>query len=390
MSEKILIVEDEDTLRESLCRVFEREGYEVVAVNSAEPALELFDEGSFDLVITDIILPGITGIELIKRMREAAPEQPAIVMTAYASLETAVETLRAGAYDYIVKPIIHEEMKQTVRNALRVRALQEENVLLKEQVADEYDTKHIIGSHPDILDVKERLKKIAEARSPILITGEVGTGKKLIARAIHQAGFQTQRPFFELHCEALSPPEQEDALFGSLYRSPSPGSPKGQSVFRKARNGSVYLNRVEALSPESQKRLLHMLEERQVSRPEGVSLPLDALLIAGSDKDIESSVAEGRFLEELYQRLKVIRVHLPPLRDRKVDIEPLTRFFLDRYRYSLGNPVKDLAPDTRQMLEGYSWPGNVLELRNLLERAVLLTKNEHLQPADFPPLSRSC
>ncbi len=252
MAERILIVEDEDTLRESLCRVFEREGYEVAEVSNAEAALEHFDEAAFDLVITDIILPGISGIELIKRIKEAAPDQAAIVMTAYASMETAVETLRAGAYDYIVKPIIHEEIKQTVRNALRLRALQLENEMLKEEAADQYDTNRIIGNHPEMEAIRERLKKVADTQSPVLIRGELGTGKKLIARAIQLSGRRPRFPFLEVHCTSLTSEQEEEALF----------RPKG--ILHRAQNGTLYLNRVESLSENCQRRFLGILEDGQL------------------------------------------------------------------------------------------------------------------------------
>ncbi|WP_051184759.1 sigma-54-dependent transcriptional regulator [Desulfatiglans anilini] len=388
MAETILIVEDEDTLRESLTRVFEREGYEVVPVSSAEPAMELFEEGSFDLILTDIILPGMTGIELIKRVKEAAPEQACIVMTAYASLETAVETLRAGAYDYIVKPIIHEEIKQTVRNALKLRALQEENAQLREQVAGYYDTRHLIGAHPAIASVRDRVHKVAEARSPVLLTGEIGTGKKLVARMIHEAGSRMRLPFLEVHCEALSPAGQEEALFGGRGAQGPQGQTGARGLLERARGGTVYLNRVDALALPVQQLLLSVLSEGRI-RPAGggADTPFGALIISGTEKGLGAAVAEGRFLGALQQRLRVAELQLPPLRERGEDIQELAAFFVSRYNRAFGKAVEGLAPEAWARLQAYAWPGNVLELRNLLERAVLLTRNGRLQPADFPPLS---
>lgn len=375
MSERILIVEDEDTLRESLCRVFEREGYEVAQVSSAEAALEHLDEVAFDLVITDVILPGISGIELIKRIKEAAPDQAAIVMTAYASMETAVETLRAGAYDYIVKPIIHEEIKQTVRNALRLRALQLENEMLKAEAADRYDTNRIIGNHPEMEALRNRLKKVADALSPVLIRGELGTGKKLIARAIQLSGRRPRFPFLEVHCTSLTS-EQEEELF----------RPKG--TLHRILKGTLYLNRVESLSEPCQRRLLTILEDGQLRfAGESGSQKFDALVISGTDKDLERLVSEGRFLEPLYQRLFVVKIALPPLRERGNDLEALANFFLARYSRTFSKDVRGLSDEAKQRLKSYSWPGNVLELRNVLERAVLMTKSDRLTAKDFPPLS---
>ncbi len=376
MAERILIVEDEDTLRESLCRVFEREGYEVAQVSSAEAAMEHFDEVAFDLVITDIILPGISGIELIKRIKEAAPDQAAIVMTAYASMETAVETLRAGAYDYIVKPIIHEEIKQTVRNALRLRALQLENEMLKAEAADHYDTNRIIGNHPEMEAIRERLKKVSDAQSPVLIRGELGTGKKLIARAIQLSSRRPRFPFLEVHCTSLTSEEKEEELF----------RPKG--TLHRVQNGTLYLNRVESLSEKCQRRFLGILEDGQLRfAGSGNSHKFDALVISGAEKDLEGLVSEGKFLEPLYQRLFVVKIALPPLRERGNDLEALADFFLARYSRTFSKDVRGLSDEAKQRLKSYSWPGNVLELRNVLERAVLMTKNEHLMVEDFPPLS---
>lgn len=379
MAERILIVEDEDTLRDSLCRVFEREGYETAAVSSAEAALELFDEGSFDLVITDIILPGISGIELLRRIREASPDQQAVVMTAYASLETAVETLRAGAYDYIVKPIIHEEIKQTVKNALRLRNLQLENEMLKREASDQYDVNRLIGSHPEIISLRERVKKVAGTLSPVLIGGEIGTGKKLVARSIHEACRASRFPFLEYFCSHVSPQEQETDLFG----------PKG--ILKRVRNGTLYLNRIEALGEPCQRRLLAVLEERQLrfNRDEP-PLKFDALLISGTAADPDRLVSEERILKGLYERISIVRIKLPPLRERINDLESICSFFISRYAKGFSKQVEGLSPEAIELLKGYKWPGNVLELRNLIERAVLITKNSTLTPADFPVLGRIC
>ena len=332
MDERILIIEDEDTLRESLSRVFTREGYQVVAVNSAEPALELFEEGSFDLILTDIILPGITGIELLKRVKEAAPEQVVIIMTAYASLETAVETLRSGAYDYIVKPIIHEEIKQIVKNALKVRALQKENVLLKKQMGGSYDLSRIIGQHPEILQIIARVKKIVETRSNVLFIGEVGTGKRLIARAIHFSSPRADKAFMPVNLRAIPAGRWEEELFGRV-KDTFPGSSLiTRGLLEEANGGTVYLNGVELLSPDLQLKLLRVLEDQEV-RPVGGAqgIKIDLLVISSSNLDLGDLVRAGQFREDLYQRLKVVTLKIPPLRDRKEDLELLARFFMRRY-----------------------------------------------------------
>jgi DNA-binding NtrC family response regulator len=385
MDERLLIVEDEETLRESLKRVFQREGYQVSAVGSAETALELFEEESFDLIVTDIILPGNTGIELLKRVKEVHPEQIVIIITAYASLETAVETLRAGAYDYIVKPIIHEEIKQIVKNALRQRALQKENVLLKKQMGGSYDLSRIVGDNPEIHKIISRIKKIAEARSPVLFIGELGTGKKLIARSIHFSSSRTDLPFFPVNCQAILPDRLEAELFGQVKGTSGAAVQSTKGIFEEANGGTIYLDKVEELSDSMQVQLLRVLEDqeiRPVGAPHGVKV--DLLIIAASLNALEPLVREGRFREDLYRRLKVITVNLPPLRERKEDLEPLARFFIQRYARDFGKKVTGLAPEVLSLFNHYDWPGNIRELRNLIERAVLLADEEIISAEQFP------
>ncbi len=387
MDERLLIVEDEETLRESLKRVFQREGYQVEAVGSAEPALELFEEGFYDLIISDIILPGITGIELLKRVKEIHPEQIVIIITAYASLETAVETLRAGAYDYIVKPIIHEEIKQIVKNALRQRALQKENVLLKKQMGGSYDLSRIVGENPEIHKIISRIKKIAEARSPVLFIGELGTGKKLIARAIHFSSYRADRPFLPINCQSIPRERIESELFGRVRGTPGENQQATKGLFEEANGGTIYLDKVDELPDSMQFSLLRVLEDQEfkpVGAPQGVKA--DLLIIASAYRDLEPQVQEGRFRQDLYRRLRVITVKLPPLRERKEDLEPLARFFIQRYAREFGKKTIGLEQEALNLFNRYDWPGNVRELRNLMERAVLLAEGEIIKADQFPRL----
>lgn len=389
MDERILIIEDEETLRESLKRVFQREGYQVEAMGSAEPALELYEETNYDLILTDIILPGITGIELLKRVKETNPDQIVIIMTAFASLETAVETLRAGAYDYIVKPIIHEELKQIVKNALRQRSLQKENILLKKQMGGSYDLSRIIGQDPEIQTIIARLKKIVEARSPVLIRGEIGTGKRLIARAIHFNGHRADKPFVIINGRTLPGNQMETELFGQVKSPLSPASSAKKGLMEEANGGTVYFNRLEGLNPEVQLKLLKVIEEQEI-RPEGggQGLKVDLSIMASVRQDPEALVREGKLRQDLYNWLKVITLKLPPLRDRKEDIEPLAHFFIQRYAGEFGKDISGLDAETLFLFKGYDWPGNVRELRNILERAVLLTDSKLIGHQVIPPLGR--
>lgn len=387
MDERILIIEDEDTLRDSLKRVFQREGFQVEAVISAEPALELFEENPYDLIITDIILPGITGIELLKRVKEINPDQIVIIITAYASLETAVETLRAGAYDYIVKPIIHEEIKQIVKNALRQRTLHKENSLLKKQMGGSHDPSRIIGEHNEILTIITRIKKIAEARSPILIQGEVGTGKKLIARTIHFSSHRADRIFLPINLRALPPNRQEAELFGQAKGHYISSTQTKGGLLDQAKGGTVYLEGIEELSHDHQLKLLRHLEEEAVKPAVSTEThPLDLLFMAGSTKDLGSLVAKGEFREDLYNRIKVIPIKIPPLRERKEDLKLLTHFFIQKYSKEFGKRITGLDPGVMELFNRYDWPGNVRELSILIERAVLIAGGDMIQTVHFPPL----
>jgi DNA-binding NtrC family response regulator len=388
MDERILIVEDEDTLRESLKRVFQREGYQVEAVLAAEPALELFEENFFDLIITDIILPGITGIELLKRVKEIHPEQIVIIITAYASLETAVETLRAGAFDYIVKPIIHEEIKQIVKNALRQRILQKENILLKKQLGGPYDLSHIIGDSREIQKIVGRIEKIAEARSPVLIQGELGTGKRLVARAIHFASHRADRTFLSLNLRSLSPDRIEEELFGPVPGSAGNLSSANEGLIHQGAGGTVYLDAIEELPMDLQLKLLKTIEDQEikpVGSPRAV-YPLDLLFIASTTQDLDSLVKAGKFREELYSRLKVITIKIPPLRERREDLEGLAGHFIQKYDRKFGKMVGNLDPEVWNLFYQYHWPGNGRELRNVIERAVMLAQREAIQVKDIPAL----
>ncbi|HMK65270.1 MAG TPA: sigma-54 dependent transcriptional regulator [Thermodesulfobacteriota bacterium] len=386
MEERLLIVEDEDTLRESLKRVFQREGYQVEAVMSAEVALEHFEEASFDLIITDIILPGITGIELLKRVKEISPEQIVIIVTAYASLETAVETLRAGAFDYIVKPIIHEEIKQIVKNALRQRILQKENTLLKKQLGEPYDLSRIIGESPEIQKIVGRIRKIADARSPVLLQGELGTGKKLIARAIHFSSHRAERAFISVNLRSLPQGQIEAELFGV-----PPGKGLGQGkegIFQQAAGGTIYLDGIEELSPDLQLKLLKTVEDQEVKVPSGTPAPssLDLLFMAGTTKDLEALVKAGKFREEIYNRFRVITIKIPPLRERPEDLEGLIQLFIQKYTRKFGKKVQTLEPEVGRLFARYAWPGNGRELRNVIERAVMIAPGEAIQMRHIPNL----
>ncbi len=385
MAERLLIVEDEETLRESLKRVFIREGYDVESAPDAETAVGFLQGRSYDLIITDIILPGMDGIELLKRCREQNPEQLIIVMTAFASLETAVEALRGGAYDYIIKPIIHEEIKRISKNALRERALRAENVILKKQIEEQYDFEHIIGQSRAVLSLIEEVKKIADSKSNVLLLGDTGTGKELFARSIHFSSFRRDKPFIPINCSAIPDNLLESELFGYMKGAFTGAVSNKRGLFEEADGGTIFLDEIGDLSQQLQAKLLRVIDDREIRPLGGVqSKKVDIRLITATNRDLAKTVAEGSFREDLFYRINVIRLELPPLRERKDDILVLARHFLDKFADQIGKEVRSIDDAAAKMLVQYQWPGNVRELQNIIERAVLITEGPTLRAEHLP------
>jgi two-component system response regulator AtoC len=384
MNEKILIVEDEETLRNSLIRVLTREGFAVTGVDNAEEAMRLLEREAIDLVVTDIILPGVSGIELLRWTKETLPERMVIVMTAFASLETAVETLRAGAYDYVVKPIIHEELKQIVRNALDSREVKQKSRRLQNRMSDSYDLGRIIGQHPEILQIIARVNKLVEGSRHVLITGEIGTGKKLLARAIHFNGNRADRPMLTQDLRLVPPHCLRDRLFGTPGHSPAREG--GDGLTSDVAGGTLYLSHVERLPHEIQERLAQLLSARASSQPAWPDAEEDFILIASSDHSPEKLGADGYLLPSFAELFTSVTFRVPPLRERKEDLEPLARFFIAHYATEFGKQVTGLAPEALAAFTGYNWPGNVRELRALLERAVLISDGPLVNPSLLPSL----
>lgn len=385
MAERMLIVEDEETLAESLKRVLSRDGYEVDAVGSAEGALRNIEEVAYDLVITDITLPGIDGIELLRRIREKFPEQIVIITTAYASIETAVAALRGGAYDYVIKPIIHEEIKRIARNALRERSLVAENVILRKQVEERYDFEKIIGESKEISSVIAEVKKIANSKSNVLLLGETGTGKELVARAIHFNSARQDKPFVPINCSAIPENLLESELFGYVKGAFTGAIGSKRGLFEEANGGTVFLDEIGDLSQQLQAKLLRVMDDHEIRPLGGIqSRKVDIRFIAATNIDIVKAVHDGLFREDLYYRINVVSIKLPPLRERKEDIMTLAAYFLEKYSQEIGKPVKFIDQDARKLLMEYSWPGNVRELQNIVERGVLITESNTIFPEHLP------
>jgi DNA-binding NtrC family response regulator len=385
MATKLLIVEDEETLRESLKRMFTKEGYTVSTADSVEKGLELIDKYIYDVIISDIILPGKDGIEMLTDVKEELPDQIFIVMTAYASLETAVKALRAGAYDYIMKPIMHEEIKQVVKNALVQKRLKTENVLLKREIGKTYDFSSIIGKSPVLHSVIEESKKIADTKSNVLILGETGTGKELFARVIHNNSARRDMPFIPINCSVIPENLLESELFGHIKGAFTGAIASKKGLFEEADGGTIFLDEIGDITPYFQIKLLRVLEDQMI-RPVGSNkaLKIDVRLIVATNKDLEICVREHTFREDLYYRVNTITLQLPSLRERKTDIAILARHFLGIYAAEFQKNVSDISEEAISLMTKSGWPGNVRELQNVIERAILIAETPTIKPANLP------
>ncbi|MGE5893194.1 MAG: sigma-54-dependent transcriptional regulator [bacterium] len=390
MAKSILVIEDEETLRDSLKRIFLKEGFSVDVADSAESGLALMEATIYDVIISDIMLPGVDGIELLTKVRQELSDQIFIIMTAYASLETAVRALRAGAYDYIMKPIIHEEIKQVVRNALKQRHLQTENVLLKREIGKDYDFSSIIGKSPLLLGIIDEVKKISDTKSNVLLLGETGTGKELFARVIHHNSSRGDMPFIPINCSAIPESLLESELFGHLKGSFTGAVSSKKGLFEEAEGGTVFLDEIGDVSPSLQVKLLRVLEDQMI-RPVGStkSTKIDLRFITATNRDIKAVVREGRFREDLYYRINTIALQLPPLRERKEDIPLLVRHYLAKYSQELRKQVKEIPEEVTMLMARYPWPGNIRELQNVIERAILIAENGLITPENLPEEIRS-
>jgi DNA-binding NtrC family response regulator len=384
----ILVAEDEDLMRAILTRLLEEAGYRAIAVRNAEEALERFAAEDVSLTLTDIRMAGMDGLTLLDRIKDIEPDALVVVMTAYSSVDSAVAALRKGAYDYITKPFVNEDLLQSVKNALRLRGLSRENRALRRELDRRYSFSEIIGTSPALQSVFRLVEKVAGTNTNILIEGESGTGKELIARAIHHNSPRADSPFVAVNCGALPESLLESELFGHTKGAFTGAVASKLGLFRAGEGGTVFLDEVAEITPSMQVRLLRALQEHEVT-PLGSSAPVqfDARIIAATNRDLEREVAEGRFREDLFYRLNVIEIHLPPLRERREDIPLLVRAFISRTAREQSASEKPITPAATSALINYSWPGNVRELQNAIERAFTLSGDE-IDMDSLPPRVR--
>ena len=386
MPAKILVVDDEVKMRRVLQMMLEENGYQVVLAGDGEKALDKTGGGNFDLVITDMKMPGKDGLELLRDLRKIDEELPVIVMTAYGTVPTAVEAMRAGAYDYILKPFDLEEMKTVVEKALAMEKLLRQSRYLQEELEAKYEFQDIIGKSPRMQEIFKLVRQVAPTKSTVLISGESGTGKELIARAIHFHSPREKEPLIVANCAALPVALLESELFGHVKGAFTGAHRNRRGRFELADGGTIFLDEVGAMNLDLQVKLLRVLQEKEFEQVGGTgTISVDVRIIAATNQDLRKAIEEGTFREDLYYRLNVIPLHLPPLRERKGDIPLLAHHFLRRHSQELGKNIKDIAPEVLELMLNYDWPGNIRELENALERAVVLGTGESLS-ADTLPL----
>jgi len=381
---KLLVVDDELIVRDSLQKWFREEGYDVSIADSAQEALTKMGEGRFDLALVDIKMPGVDGVELQKRMHEIDPEMIVIIMTGYASVETAVTALKNGAYDYVSKPFDPDDMAHTVHNALAHKRAEKENERLRETVASVVRPQEMIGQSPAMVKVFEAIQTVGPTDATVLITGESGTGKELCARAIHAASPRHYNPMVVIHCGALAETLLESELFGHEKGAFTGAQYRKKGSFEVADGGTVFLDEIGDISLKTQSDLLRVLQEHEITRV-GSSHPIkvDFRCIAATNKDLHQLVEEGRFRPDLFYRLNVFPLHLPPLRERRGEIPILVDHFVKKFAASMNKKISRVSPAAITLLERYQWPGNIRELENAIERAMVVAQEPELREQDF-------
>jgi DNA-binding NtrC family response regulator len=378
-------VDDEPIVRDSLGSWFREEGYSVDVAESGKEALEKLTGREWDIFLLDIKMPGMDGLELQRKIKEINPHSTIIIMTAYASVETAVEAMKQGAYDYIVKPFDPDDLEHLVRNAIEREQLVSENIHLRQKIDEMSRFHEIVGRSPAIQRVLEQVSLVSQSDTSVLIRGESGTGKELIARAIHANSSRRYMPIVIVNCGALSEGVLESELFGHEKGAFTGAQYRRKGKFEMADGGTLFLDEIGDVSLKTQIDLLRVLEEKKICRVGGNTLiPVDFRLIAATNKNLEAMVAEGKFREDLYYRLNVFSIAIPPLRERREDVALLVDHFLRKYARSMSKSVTGVSRGAMDLLIGHDWPGNVRELQNAMERAVLVCKTRDIQPADLP------
>ena len=386
---RILIVDDELSVRSSLEEWFREDGFAVETAEDGQAALRAMDRGPYDIVLLDLKMPGMDGISVQKRVREIDPEAMIIILTAYASVQTAVEALKLGAFDYVTKPVDPDDLSNLVRNALRTRALTEENVRLKEKVSELTESTPILAVSPAMEHVLEMVRTVAETDSSVVIRGESGTGKELVARAIHAQSRRRWFPLVAVNSGSIPETLLESELFGHEKGAYTGAQYRRKGKIELANGGSLFLDEIGDVTPKMQIDLLRVLETHNFTRLGGnQEIASDFRLICATHKNLEQLVEEKQFREDLFYRINVFSILVPPLRERPEDILPLAHLFVEKYARAMGKPARTISPDAEAVLLSYRWPGNVRELENAVERAMVVGKTPALEVRDLPVSAR--
>jgi len=382
--ERVLVADDDASTRELLFEFLTRHGCEVLLATDGEQAIHHLEREELDLVLTDVRMPGLTGLEVLQRAREVNRDAPVVLITGYGTIESAVEAMRAGAFDYLVKPVRPDRLDLLLQRAHEWHNLVRENRYLRSQAAG-HDADELVGSHPSMVEIVETVQRAAQSKATVLVQGESGTGKELIARLAHCASPRRDNPFIAVNCAALSESLLESELFGHERGAFTGAIARREGRFELAHGGTLLLDEISEIPPALQAKLLRAIEEEEFERVGGTrTIQVDVRLVCTTNRDLGREVAEGRFREDLFYRLNVVPVVLPPLRERRDDIPALAQYFLRRFVRECDSPARRIGKAAMDMLRRAPWPGNIRELRNAVHRAVVLATGEELTPGDLP------
>ncbi len=386
MAKRILIIDDEQDIRDALALFLGGEGFVTTTAASGEEALEYLREHDADILITDIRMPGVDGMEVLRRVRDWYPRVAVVLMTAYASVETAIQAMRAGAADYVIKPVDFDELLLRLRRLVKHAELQIENTLLRQRLHEDVRFENIIGRSRQMIDVFDLIRKVAATRSNVLIQGKSGTGKELVAKAIHYNSERRDKIYLPINCGAISETLIESELFGHKRGAFTDAFQDKQGVFQLADGGTLFLDEVAEIPMHLQVKLLRALDEREFT-PVGGTTPVrvDVRIISATNQDLQGMVANGSFREDLYYRLNVVEIRLPDLAERKDDIPLLVGHFVQKYAADMGKVINGVDNDTMRLLMAHAWRGGVRELENVIERAVIFCDGSHITRAELPP-----
>ncbi len=385
MGRKILIVDDDESMRHMLTLILRREGYEVLTAAGGTEALQVVDTQHFDFILSDVVMPGMSGLDFLLNLKERKIEAPVIMMSAYGNLDSAVEAMKRGAYDYVCKPFRPDEILLTLRKAEERENLRQENLRLRQEVLKDYSFGQIVGKGPKMMQVFETIRKVSDYKASVLIIGESGTGKELAARSIHYNSSRSGGPFVAVNCGAIPETLLESELFGHERGAFTDAKKEKRGSFEMAHQGTLFLDEIGEMTPPAQVKLLRVLQEGEVKRL-GSERPLtvDVRIIAATVRDLSRDVEEKKFREDLYYRLNVLPLYLPPLRERKEDIPLLVDHFIHKFNEQHGLRTDGVTEEALVRLLNYSWPGNVRELENALERAMILSPGKKIEVDSLP------